>query len=69
LSPGYQFCTVVLDLRVVERDELDDGGVELIGVANGRGVALEVAYLCALVSDDEGALKLACLRGVDAEVR
>jgi len=43
--------------------------VKLIGVANGRGAALEVAHLGAFVGDDQGALELARLRGVDAEVR
>ena len=58
----------VLDLGVVERDELDHRGVELVLVALRRRAALEVADVGALVGDDQRALELAGLRGVDAEV-
>ena len=58
----------VLDRRVVERDQLDDRGVELVLVALGRGASLEVAHRGALVGDDQGALELAGVLGVDAEV-
>ena len=44
LSPGYQFCTVeYLIVRVVERDQLDHRGVELVLVAHRRRAAFEVA--------------------------
>src|SRR5262249_49933807 len=49
----------VLDLRALERDQLDRRGVQLVLVAHGRRAALEVADGVALVSDDEGALELA----------
>ena len=48
----------VLDLRVVERDQLDDRRVELVLVAHGRGAAFQVAHIGALVGDDQGPLKL-----------
>ena len=58
----------VLDLGVVERDQLDHGGVQLVLVAHRRGAAFEVAHIGALVGDDERALELAGLLLVDAEV-
>ena len=58
----------VLDLRVVERHQLDHRGVELVLVAHGRGAALEVAHVRAFLGDDQRPLELAGVRGVDAEV-
>ena len=52
----------VFDLGVVERDQLDHGGVQLVLVAHRRGAAFEVAHVGALVGDDQGALELAGLR-------
>src|SRR5215208_1000949 len=49
----------VLDLRIIQRDELDDGGVELVRVALRRRAPLEVADARPLVGDDERALELA----------
>ena len=69
LSPGYQFCTVeYLICGVVERDQLDHRGVQLVLVAHGRGAALEVAHVGALLGDDQRPLELAGVGGVDAEV-
>src|SRR5205823_4260105 len=59
----------VLDLRVLERDELDDGRVELVPVAHGRRAALEVGDRAPAVGDDERALELPRVGGVDPEVR
>src|SRR5207237_6653721 len=39
----------ILDRRVVERHQLHPGRVQLVRVAHGRGAALEVAYVAALV--------------------
>ena len=58
----------IFDLGIVERDELDHGGVKLVFVAHRRGAALEIAHVRALVGDDEGALELAGLLLVDAEI-
>jgi hypothetical protein len=58
----------VLDLGIVERDQLDHRGVELVLVAHRRGAAFEVGDVAALVGDDERALELAGIGGVDAEI-
>ena len=59
----------VLDLRVVQRHQLDHRGVQLVLVAHRRGAALEVAHVAAAVGDDQRALELPGVGGVDAEVR
>ena len=58
----------ILDLGVIQGDELDYGGVQLVGVAHRRGAAFQVAHGGAFVGDDQGALKLPGILGVDAEV-
>ena len=58
----------VLDLRVVERHELDDRGVQLVLVAHRGRASLEVAHVGAFLRDDQRPLELAGVRGVDAEV-
>ena len=58
----------ILDLGIVEGDQLDHGRVELVLVAPRRGAAFEIAHIGALVGDDEGALELAGIALVDAEI-
>ena len=58
----------IFDLGVIERHQFDHGGVQLVGVAHGRGAAFQVADVSAFVGDDQGALELAGVLGVDAEV-
>ena len=58
----------VFDLGVVERDELDHRGMQLILVAHRGGAAFEIADIGALVGDDQRALELAGVRCVDAEI-
>src|SRR5713226_4425272 len=58
----------VLDLRVVERDQLDHGSVQLVFVADGCSAAFEVTDVGALVGDDQRAFELAGVRRVNAEV-
>ena len=58
----------ILDLRVVERDELDHRRVQLVLVAHRRGAAFEIAHIGALVGDDESAFELAGVALVDAEI-
>ena len=58
----------VFDLGIFERDQLDHGGVELVLVALRRGAAFEIADIGALVGDQQRALELAGLGGVDAEI-
>ena len=58
----------IFDLGVIERDEFDDGGVQLVLVPLRRRAAFEIADVGALVGDDEGALKLAGVPLIDAEI-
>ena len=58
----------IFDLGVVERDELDHRGVQLVLVAHRRRAAFEVAHIGALVGDDQRALELAGVLLVDAEI-
>ncbi len=58
----------VLHPCVVEGDDFHHGGVELVFVAPRRGAAFQVRDLRALVGDDQRALELAAVLGVDAEV-
>ena len=58
----------VLDLGVLEGDELHHGGVQLVLVAHRRRAAFQVADARALVGDDQRALELAGVGGVDAEI-
>ena len=58
----------VLDLGVVEGDQLHDRRMQLVLVPHGRGAAFQVAHVAPLVGDDQRALELAGVRGVDAEV-
>ena len=58
----------IFDLGVVQRDQLDHGGVQLVLVAHRRGAAFQVADVGALVGDDQRALELAGVLLVDAEI-
>jgi hypothetical protein len=58
----------VLDLGIIQRHQLDDGGVQLVLVAHRRGAAFQVADIGAGVGDDQGALELPGVGGVDAEI-
>ena len=58
----------ILDLRVLVRDQLDHRGVQLVLVALRRGAAFEIADIGALVGDQQGALELAAVARVDAEI-
>ena len=58
----------IFDLRVIESDQLDNRGVQLVFVANRRGAAFEIAHVGAFFGDDQSALELARFRGIDAEV-
>src|SRR5713101_4755170 len=58
----------ILDLGVVERNQLDHCGVELVLIAARSGAPLQITHIGALVGDDEGALELAAVAFVDAEI-
>src|SRR3990170_2923258 len=59
----------VLDLRVVERDELDDRRMELVLVPDRCRAAFKIAHVRALIRDDQRPLELARVRCIDSEVR
>ena len=58
----------VLDLRAFERDQLDHRAVQRGGVEFRRGAAFHVGQLRAFVANDERALELAEILGVDPEI-
>ena len=58
----------VFDFGVVVDNDFDDGGVQLVLVAHGCGATLEVTEIGSLVGDEECALELSGVAGVDAEV-
>ena len=68
-SPGYQFWTVEYFTSASScATDLDHRGVQLVLVAHRRGAAFEVGDVAALVGDDQGALELAGVLGIDAEI-
>src|SRR5207237_2331043 len=58
----------VLELRALERDELDDRAVQGGGVEFRRGAAFHVSQLGTFVANYKRALELAKVLRVDAEV-
>ena len=48
----------VFDLRVVQRDELDDRGVKLILIELRRRAAFEIGNVAAFFGDDQRPLEL-----------
>src|SRR5438094_9738146 len=58
----------VLNLGVIQCDQLNHGGVQLIFIANGRRTAFEVADVRAFVRNYQRALELPGFRRIDAEV-
>ena len=54
--------------RVLLHDDLDHRGMQRVGLVNGRGAALHVMDVGALVHDDQGPLELAHVLGVDPEI-
>ena len=58
----------VFHLGVVLDYNLDDGGMELVLIAHWRGAALQVRHVSVVVGNDERALKLSSVAGVDAEI-
>ena len=58
----------IFHLGVFLDDDLDHSGVQLAGVALGRGAAFEIADIRPLVGDDQRALKLSRILGIDPEI-
>ena len=64
-----QFWMVVYVTRALRLDhDLDHRRVQRVGGVHRRRAALDVVHLAALVGDDQRALELAHVLGVDAEV-
>jgi len=59
----------VLDLGALERDQFDHSAVQRGGIKLWCRATLHVSHLGAFIGDDESALELAEVFGVDAEVR
>ena len=58
----------VFDLGVIERNQFDYRGMQLVFIANRSGTAFEIADGRALVGNDQRALELTGFRSVDPEV-
>ncbi len=54
--------------RVLLDDDLDDRGVQRVGRVDRRGATLDVVHVGAFVDDDQRALELAHVLGVDPEI-
>ena len=59
----------VFHLRTILHDNLNDGRMQLVLIAHRSRTALEIRYVCIIVGDDQGTLKLTCISGIDAEIR
>src|SRR5699024_5470513 len=58
----------VADAGVLFDDDLNDGGVQRVGLIDRRCTAFDIVHVRALISDDQGALELPHILGVDPEV-
>src|SRR5438552_1538924 len=58
----------ILDLRIVEGDQFDDRGVQLIRVPDRRRASFEVAHIRARVRDDQRAFELSRVLSIDPDV-
>ena len=58
----------VFDRGIIEGHQLHHRGVQLVGVKHRRRAALQIAHQSSFLSHDQGALELARVAGVDAEV-
>ena len=59
----------VFDLCILQQDQLNNSGVQLVVVTLRCGATFEVADIRSFVGDDQRALKLAGIFSVDAEIR
>ena len=58
----------VLDFRILKDDDLDDGCMELVLISHGGGAALQIGQISPLVGNEERALELTGVAGIDAEI-
>ena len=59
----------IFDLRIAKRYEFDHRGVQLIFITHRSGAAFEITHVTALIGNNEGALKLPRLSGVNSKIR
>src|SRR3546814_3809291 len=59
----------ILDLGAIQRDQFDDGSMQLVFVTLRCGAAFKIRDVCIVFADDQRALELAGIAFVDAEVR
>ena len=58
----------ILHLGIVVDDNLDDGGMELVLIAHRSRTSLKIRHIRIIVGNDERALKLSCIAGIDTEI-
>src|SRR6185437_5444300 len=58
----------VLNLRIIERDQLNYSRMQLVLIALGSSATLQIARVATFLDHNQRALKLAGIRRVDAEV-
>ena len=58
----------VFDRRIVMRNQLNHGGMQLVLIAHRRGAAFQIADISAFVGNDQRALKLSRVLRVDPEI-
>ncbi len=58
----------VFYLGIVLDDNLDDSRMELVLITHWCGTSLQVRYVCIIIGDNQGTLKLTCVAGIDTEV-
>ena len=58
----------IFHLGIVVDDNLDDGGMELVLIAHRSRTSLKIRHIRIIVGNDERALKLSCIAGIDTEI-
>src|SRR5690606_3234178 len=58
----------ILDLGVFQRNQLNHRRVQLVLIAHRRGAAFQVGHVGLVLADDQRALELAGVAGIDAEI-
>ena len=76
IDAAFAFCVAgipvlhgrIFDFGIVQRDQFDHSGVQLILVAHRRSAAFEIADIAALVGDDQCPFDLPGIFRVDTEI-
>src|SRR5262245_20223889 len=58
----------ITDLSIIQCNQLNNGCMQLVTVAHGRGATLQITHVAAFIRDDESSLKLTRFPGVDSEI-